>query len=120
MGKRRDEEEETVEDEEVEEEEDEEEEEEEEVADIRPQLAEACAKNQCVNEIKLVEDCAKRIEGHDGKDCSPWYFEAKTCVDHCVCYSPQHIVLKTFMDINTHLGCSKAVCYIALSVVVIS
>lgn len=73
------------EEEEEEAEEEEEEEEEEEAVDPKPALVEQCAKTVCAHQVKLVDDCAKRIEGKSGKDCSPWYFEAKTCLDHCVC-----------------------------------
>jgi ubiquinol-cytochrome c reductase subunit 6 len=85
MGKRKEEEEEETpeEEEEEEKEEEEEEEEQEEAVDPKPALAAECAKSACAHEVKLVEECAKRIEGHPGKDCAAWYFDAKTCIDHC-------------------------------------
>lgn len=79
MGKRKEEEEEET--------PEEEQEEEEEAVDPKPAFVAECAKSACAHEVKLVEECAKRIEGHPGKDCAAWYFDAKTCIDHCVCFA---------------------------------
>merc|ERR1711991_1200569 len=56
--------------------------------DKKPEIEEACKESQCQKYVKLLEDCATRLEAADQKtqdehDCVSYFFDMKHCIDKC-------------------------------------
>merc|ERR1711991_859552 len=56
--------------------------------DKKPEIEEACKESQCQKYVKLLEDCATRLEAADQKtqdehDCVGYFFDMKHCIDKC-------------------------------------
>merc|ERR1711916_39799 len=75
-------------DEDDEEEEDDDDEDDDDPEDKKPEIEEACKESQCQKYVKLLEDCATRLEAADQKtqdehDCVGYFFDMKHCIDKC-------------------------------------
>lgn len=48
--------------------------------------AQCAAKKACVALAKKANECRERVEAKGSGDCSPQYFLAWSCIDHCAAH----------------------------------